>query len=216
MNTGKLAAWLSLVGTLTAINYASRFAGGKPDRNALYHYDLAIGGLLLYVIMLALVVWIAQGIPRQTLGLRAPPSWPRALGLTLAVLVGILIVERALEPLLHAGREQGLEPTRWQPDHAGAFAFNAVVIALVAPLTEELAFRGLGFGLLLARYGSLVAVGATALAFAAAHGLIAGLIPLFVFGLGVGLLRLRTGSVYPGMLLHACFNGAVLALAAAT
>jgi len=215
LRAGKLAAWLSLVTALAAINYGSRLAGGKPDRNALYHYDLAIGGLLIYLIMLALVAWIAHEIPRRALGLRAPASWPRALGLTLAVLIGILIVERALEPLLHAGREQGLEPTRWQPDHAGAFAFNAVVIALVAPFTEELTFRGLGFGLL-ARFGPVIAVGGTAFAFAAAHGLVAGLIPLFVFGLGVGLLRLRTGSVYPGMLLHACFNGAVLALAAAT
>lgn len=215
MRGGKLSGWLGLVAALAALNYASRLLGGKPDRNALYHYDLAIGGLFLYAIMLSVVVWIARGLPRQTLGLRGPASWPRALGLTLGVLVAILIVEQALEPLLHAGREQGLEPTRWQPDHADAFAFNAVVVALVGPFTEELTFRGLGFGLL-ARFGPVLAVAGTALAFAAAHGLIAGLVPLFVFGLGVGMLRLRTGSVYPGMLLHACFNGAVLALAAAS
>src|SRR5438034_2590156 len=206
---GKLAAWLSLVTALAAINYGSRAAGGEPDRNAVFQYDLAIGGLIVYAIMLAVVLRIARGIPRRALGLRAPPSWLRALGLTLIVLIAILIAEQALEPLLHAGREQGLEPTRWQPQRAGAFAANALVIVLVDPFTEELTFRGLGFALL-ARYGSILAVGGTALAFALAHGLIAGLLPLFVFGLGIGWLRLRTGSVYPGMLLHACFNGAVL------
>lgn len=215
MTGGKLVPWLTLVGVLTALNYVSRFAAGPPDRNAVFHWDLAIGGLILYAIMLAVVLRIARGIPGERLGLRAPPSWVRALGLTVVVLIAILVVEQALEPLLHAGREQGLEPKRWQPDRADAFALNAFVIAVVDPFTEELTFRGLGFTLL-ARFGQFVAVTGTALAFALAHGLVAGLLPLFIFGVGVALLRLRTGSVYPGMLLHACFNGAVLAIAATT
>jgi uncharacterized protein len=212
---GKLVGWLWLVGVLAVLNYASRFAAGPPDRNAVFHWDLAIGGLVLYAIMLAVVLWIARGIRRERLGLRAPPSWLRALGLTLLVLIAILLVEQALEPLLHAGREQGLEPTGWQSHRADAFGLNAFVIAVVDPFTEELTFRGLGFTLL-ARFGRVAAVTGTALAFALAHGLVAGLVPLFVFGVGVALLRLRTRSVYPGMLLHACFNGTVLAIAATT
>jgi membrane protease YdiL (CAAX protease family) len=215
VRTEKLAGWSALVGALALLNYGSRLAAGEPDRNALFHYSLAVGGLILYAIMLAIVLRIARGMPAATLGLRNPPSWLRALGLTLAVLVAILIAEQALEPLLHAGREQGLEPTRWEPRHADAFAANAFVIVVVGPFTEELTFRGLGFALL-APVGSVAAVCITALAFALAHGLVYGLIPLFVFGVGVGFLRLRTGSIYPGMLLHACFNGAVLALAATT
>jgi uncharacterized protein len=211
----KLVAWLSLVAALSALNYGSRAAGGEPDRNAVFHYDLAIGGLVLYAVMLWVVLRIARGIPREALGLRPPPSWLRALGLTLVVLIAILIAEQALEPLLHAGREQGLEPTGWQSDRAGAFALNAVVIVLVDPFTEELTFRGLGFTLL-TRFGSLIAVAGTAVAFALAHGLIQGLVPLIVFGLGIGWLRLRTGSVYPGMLLHAFFNATVLALGLST
>jgi membrane protease YdiL (CAAX protease family) len=213
--SGKLGAWLALVGTLAALNYLTRFAAGAPDRNAIFHWDLAIGGAVLYAIMLAIVLWIARGIPRQALGLRAPPSWLRALGLTLAVLVAVVIVEQSLEPLLHASREQGLEPTGWQPNRAETFAANAAVITLLDPFTEELTFRGLGFAVL-ARFGSVAAVTGTALLFALAHGLIEGLAPLFVFGLGVGYLRLRTGSVYPGMLLHACFNGAALGISLAT
>jgi hypothetical protein len=44
------------------------------------------------------------------------------------------------EPLLHGGREQGLTPTSWQPDRAGAFAANFVVVAVYAPIVEELTF----------------------------------------------------------------------------
>jgi membrane protease YdiL (CAAX protease family) len=215
MTAGKLLAWLSLVGVLALLNYGSRAAGGEPDRNAVFHYDLAVGGLVLYAVMLWVVLRIARGIPREALGLRAPRSWPRALGLALVALVAILIAEQALEPLLHAGREQGLEPTGWQSDRVGAFALNAFVIGVVDPFTEELTFRGLGFALL-ARFGAPIAVAGTAVAFALAHGLVAGLIPLIVFGLGIGWLRQRTGSVYPSMLLHAFFNGTVLALGVTT
>jgi hypothetical protein len=215
VTAGKLVAWFALVGVLAALNYGSRAAGGEPDRNAVFHYDLAIGGLVLYAVMLWVVLRIARGIPREALGLRAPPSWARALGLTLVVLVAILVAEQALEPLLHAGREQGLEPTSWQSERVGAFALNAFVIAVVDPFTEELTFRGLGFAVL-AQYGSAIAVAGTAVAFALAHGLVAGLIPLIVFGLGIGWLRLRTGSVFPGILLHAFFNGTVLALGVTT
>jgi membrane protease YdiL (CAAX protease family) len=211
----KLTAWLWLVGVLAALAYANRLLGGRPPRNEIYHYGLGAGGLVIYAVMAALVLWIARGLPRSVLGLRAPLSWPRALGLTLVLVVAILIAEQALEPVLHAGREQGLEPSRWQPSHADAFAFNAAVIVLVDPVVEELTFRGLGFGLLL-RYGRLAAVGGTALAFALGHGLVQGLPALLIFGIGIALLRLRTGSVYPGMLLHACFNGAALAFSLTT
>ena len=146
------------------------------------------------------------------LGLRAPRSWARALGLALGLLVALVIVEQALESVLHATREQGLEPTHWEPSRAVPFAANAAVVVLAAPFVEELTYRGLGFALL-RPYGAFVAVVGTAVAFAAAHGLVAGFPALFIFGAAIAVLRLRTESVFPGMLFHACFNGAALALA---
>jgi len=38
---------------------------------------------------------------------------------------------------------------------------------------------------------------------------------LAFFGVAVGWLRERTGSVYPGMLLHATFNGVALLVSVA-
>jgi membrane protease YdiL (CAAX protease family) len=76
-------------------------------------------------------------------------------------------------------------------------------------VVEELMFRGEGFALL-GRYGRWVAIVGTALAFGLGHGLLLGLPILVVFGLGLALLRDRTGSVYPGIALHALFNGVAL------
>ena len=63
--------------------------------------------------------------------------------------------------------------------------------------------------------GTVVAVVGTAAAFAADHGLVEGFPALFLFGIGVALVRVRTDSIYPGMLLHACFNAFALATAVA-
>jgi membrane protease YdiL (CAAX protease family) len=209
VRNGKLAAWLGLVGALAALNYASRFTSGKPPPDTLYRYDTAISGVIFYAVTLAILLRIARGLTRRELGLRAPESWRRAIGFAFATLIGLLIVEVALEALLHGTSEQGLEPTHWEPSKAVPFALNAVVVAVVAPVVEELTFRGVGFTLL-ARFGTVVAVTGTAIAFAADHGLVEGFPALFVFGLAVALVRVRTGSIYPGMLLHACFNALAL------
>jgi membrane protease YdiL (CAAX protease family) len=209
---GKLVAWVALVGTLAALNYAERFAGGKPPRNAVFKYDLAISELVVYLIIFGVLLWIARGLTWEQLGLRKPRSWPRALGLAAVIFVLVFAAESALEPVLHPSREQGLEPTRWEPSRAGAFALFAFSVVLLGPLVEELLFRGLGFGLL-RRYGAVSAVVGTALAFAFWHGLVEAWPALFIFGLGIAVLRLRTGSILPGFVFHAFFNGAALTLA---
>lgn len=208
-HTQKLAGWLSLVGALALLNYASRFSSGKPPPDTLYRYGTAISGVVFYGLTLAVLAWIARGLRNDELGLVTPRSWSRALGFVFGVLIVLLAVEIALEAVLHATREQGLEPSHWDSSRAVPFALNAVVVAVVAPIVEELTFRGVGFTLL-ARFGSMAAVAGTAAAFAADHGLVEGFPALFVFGVAVALVRLRTGSIYPSMLLHACFNGLAL------
>jgi uncharacterized protein len=210
--TGKLLGWIALVGTLAALNYASRFTEGKPPADTLYRYGTAISGVVFYAITLGLVLWIARGISNSELGLRRPESWPRALGLVLAVLIGLLIAEAILEGLLHATREQGLEPPRWEPDRAVPFFLNAAVVVLIAPVVEELTFRGVGFALL-GRISVVLAFLGTSVAFAAAHGLVNGFAALFLFGAAVAFLRMRTESLYPGMLLHGTFNALALLVA---
>ena len=118
----------------------------------------------------------------------------------------------ALDPLLHPDKEQGLAPHGWEPRHAAAFAANFVVVALLAPVVEELTFRGLGYTLL-ERFGRWAAIVLVGIAFGLAHGLVDALPALVVFGMCLAYLRSRTGSVYPGMILHAAYNSLVLLFA---
>jgi hypothetical protein len=208
----KLAAWLSFIGAFIAIAYAGTLtAKGTPDKNELYKYSNAIGGTVVYLLMLAIVLWIA-GSRRDLLALRRPNAWLPALGLAVAVLIGSLIVIYvALEPFLHGGREQGAVPSHWEPSHAGAFAANWALVALLDPLVEEVTFRGLGLSLLLERVGRWAAILAIGILFAAAHGLFQAFPEFVVLGCALAWLRLRTNSVYPGMLVHGAFNSIALA-----
>jgi len=209
----KLVGWFTLVGVISAISYAGRFAGGKPPKNALYEYSTAVSELILFAIILALVFWIARGLPkREAFALRRPVSWGGALALGFSVLIAIAIANAALDPLLHGGREQGLTPSGWQSSHATAFAVNLFAFAIVGPIAEELTFRGLGF-YLLEPYGQTVTIAVIGITFGLWHGLVEALPVLVVFGIGLALLRSRTRSIYPGMILHATFNGAALLLA---
>src|SRR5205807_195891 len=146
------------------------------------------------------------------------PSLSRAAAFAIAAVFAVYAVEAIVSaiPLPQSpGKEQGLAPTHWEPAHAGAFAANVVLYALVAPVVEELTFRGVGQSLLgfLGRWPAIVLVGAS---FGLAHGLLEALLVLVPFGIALAWLRSRTDSVYPGMVVHGIFNGVALAAAVLT
>lgn len=212
----KLLGWFTLVGAVSLVSYAGRFTGGKPPKNALYLYSTAASELILFAIILAVVFWIARGLPkREAFALRRPNSWRHAFRLAMGVFIAIAIANAALNPLLHGGREQGLTPSGWESSHAAAFALNLFAFSLVGPIAEELTFRGLGF-YLLERYGQTTAIVVIGITFGLWHGLVEALPVLIIFGTGLAFLRSRTNSIFPGMILHAVFNGAALILAVTT
>jgi membrane protease YdiL (CAAX protease family) len=120
-----------------------------------------------------------------------------------------------VNPFLHPGREQGLTPSGWDGSRAAQFAANAAVFVVVGPLVEELTFRGLGFALL-ERFGRPVAIGVVGIAFGVWHGLVDALPVLVAFGTLLAYLRSRSGSLYPGLVLHGAFNGIAIAAAILT
>jgi membrane protease YdiL (CAAX protease family) len=213
--SGRTAAgWGVLVGALATLNYADRFASGKPPNDVLSRWSTAIGSAVLFAVILGIVLVLANG-SRDLLALRRPVSWKSTLRQMLVVLVGIYVLTSVLEPVLHPGREQGLTPDRWDSSRAAPFLANAVVVCLVAPVTEELSFRGLGFTLL-RRFGDRAAVVLTAIAFGLAHGLVEALPILVAFGIGLAWIRMRQESVLPGIVLHGTFNAIALALSVST
>ncbi len=212
----RLPGWIALVGALAALNYAGNLATDtEPDREILYRWPTAIAGLVQYAVILLILLVVARGLSREVLGLRRPPSWTRAAALVAGSLVAIWAIALVLGQLLDAGDEQGLVPDEWDGARWAPFLANALVVAVAAPVVEELTYRAVGIAVVRPLRGDLLAIGVTALAFGLGHGLIVALPVLTAFGLILGWLRVRTDSVYPCMLLHGVFNGAAL-LAAVT
>ena len=79
-----------------------------------------------------------------------------------------------------------------------------------APIAEELVFRGAIQGLAKS-LGRWQAVLLQAVLFALQHSTPAGMAYALVCGLALGVLRERTGKVWPGMLLHTLNNLLVFA-----
>jgi membrane protease YdiL (CAAX protease family) len=206
----RLAGWGVLVAALIAQGYAGNYAVKTKDDNLLYHYSTAVASALVYAVMLGIVLWIAVR-RHDLLALRRPSSsWLAAIGLTVLLFVAAEIAIQAMDPFLHAGREQGLIPQHWLPRHAGAYAANWFVVAGIAPFVEELTFRGVGYSLIDERFGKWAAIVGTGLLFAASHGLVQALPELATLGFALAWLRSRTGSIYPGMVVHSIFNSLAL------
>ena len=89
------------------------------------------------------------------------------------------------------------------PIALGLLALTAVVLA---PLFEETIFRGALLPVLAARLGPLTGVLLSGLLFAMAHISVGELAPLTVLGVGLGLVRLRSGRLWPSVLMHGLWN----------
>jgi membrane protease YdiL (CAAX protease family) len=99
---------------------------------------------------------------------------------------------------------------------AGVLAAIPVValIVIVAPIAEEIFFRGMLFGGLRRRLATIPSAAISAIVFGALHATtgIGAVPPLAIFGFMLALLYERTGSLVPGMIAHALNNALALAV----
>ena len=100
--------------------------------------------------------------------------------------------------------------------HAGLLQRFAVTFStlLVAPVTEELLFRGVLLPALVRAHGRTAGLLVSALLFGLVHGRPTAISYALSAGLVLGALRLRTGSVLLCMLMHSATNAVPLLLPA--
>jgi membrane protease YdiL (CAAX protease family) len=170
---------------------------------------LPILGAFFAVALLSVVVAVLPlgraAIP--ALGLR-PANWKYvvfgALG-TMVLSVGVS--QFGLQP-------QGMKQVFEIVHDLGQLGMSLLLLAVLAPLVEELVFRGLLYGWLAGRWGKRVGWIASSLAFAVAHTEPAHIILVLPLGLLFGWLRQRTDSLLPSVVAHIANNGLALIAAA--
>jgi uncharacterized protein len=203
----RLAGWCALVVFMSTIAYASQLSSGPPPKDVAYQWSSSILGGIQYALVLGVILLLTIGLDRRSfLAFRRPvTTWRRVAGISALVLLAVFVVSGVVAQFSNPEREQGLIPEKWDSSKLAPFIAFAVIVIVVAPIVEELLFRGVGYGLL-ERFGRVAAIVLVGLAFALVHGLVAGFPVIAVFGTGLAYLRARTESIYPCMLLHASFN----------
>ena len=195
------AASLSAASTALAI-----FNGG----------ELSVGGTLVQLTSTQVGLLAVTGglvvAPRALAGLRLLPAshaWRGvAIGLVLAIpaWVAVTVLANLSATALRAfGFEQdtGIVDTVMQ---RGDPTVIVLAVVLVAPIAEELFFRGVVYNAWEREYGIRVAVLGSAGLFAAIHGSLFLLVPIFALGVALALLYRSTRSLAATIVMHAGFN----------
>lgn len=113
----------------------------------------------------------------------------------------------------------GLFGLRIQPDLIPIFEqlsspwFLLIGGAIIAPIVEEIFFRGFVFGGLRPRYGWQRAALISAALFAVIHFVPTAVIPIFILGYIFAYLYHRSDSIWPAILMHAATNALSLGAA---
>lgn len=140
----------------------------------------------------------------RRLGVRAfRPSalkWMAATGgayLLFAMFYSLLIVEPKQEDIAEG---------------FGTLPVQVLLIVFLAPISEEICFRGFLYGGLRQRYPRLGAALLAGVVFGGLHALtgVTAVPPLIAFGFALCLLYEKTGSIVPGILLHMLNNSVAL------
>lgn len=112
-----------------------------------------------------------------------------------------------------ARAEHPVVPVFLSSDSEFALTWLFVFAAVVAPIVEEIMFRGVLYGWLRDHYGKIVSIVTSAFLFAVVHPQGAlGIVPLSLIGCGLAFLREWRGSIIPCMLAHSLVNTTVLTI----
>jgi len=203
--SASIGSALALYGVLLAVSIALLLSGfGVRGELALEAVDAVV-----------VLAWAAASWPslRPVLTTAGPARW-NALAVVAAG--GTVLLAWALTTAAHRWLGFELLPTVTEFRAAGhGWPMLVLAVGVQPAVIEELAFRGLIFKSLGRILDGRETIVVTALMFAVLHLAVPSMPHLFVMGLALGWLRLRSGSLLPCILLHFCHNAAVLALEAA-
>ena len=88
-----------------------------------------------------------------------------------------------------------------------SFVLLFLTTTFLAPIFEEVIFRGVLLPILSREFGIILGITISAFIFALAHLSIGEMIPLFTLGIGLGTTRLISGRLSSSVIMHSLWNG---------
>ena len=92
-------------------------------------------------------------------------------------------------------------------DNLISFFLLFLTTTLFAPLFEEIIFRGILLPILSRDFGIILGILISSFIFALAHLSISEMPPLLVLGIGLGITRMVSGSLFSSVFMHSLWNG---------
>ena len=174
--------------------------------------EVIVGGqLVAYILVLGLMIGLVTLLHHQKFFNAIRWNWPSAWGWYilggLALSIGLQLFARLLPIPKDLPMDQFFRTAR----QAWLLSIFSVTLA---PLIEELFFRGFLYPVLARRWGMAVGVFLTALAFAFIHGAQltyawGPVLVIFLVGLALTLVRAIKKSVAASLILHMAYNGTI-------
>ncbi len=176
----------------------------------------SIGRVLAHGVVFTVLLHHAKGTYRELVH-ENPSSWQATLavfaGPVLLLTPGLLLLGSLLQMLvLQLFPISSSITDGWYKFLTGGLG-SIVLICLIAPVVEEMLFRGIILRSFLRQYPPGVAIVHSAAVFGMAHLNVYQFMLAFLLGLLLGKLYERTRSLLPGMLVHGCYNTGVTILA---
>jgi uncharacterized protein len=141
-------------------------------------------------------------------------NWPRGIWLYLGSGAALSLALQALAHVLPMPKELPIDTFFRTPAEAWALTIFGITLA---PLMEELFFRGFLYPVLARGVGITAAIFVTAFAFALLHGSQlkfswGPVLVIFLVGVVLTMVRAYKNSVGAGLLIHVAYNGTISAL----
>jgi len=193
---------------------AGKFSGAAPDTQPGF-LQIVIATLALQGASLGLVAWFLRRNAmrwRHAFGLHHSPAraagWGLLLGL-IALPVLLLLQAQCVALLTKFGwhpQQQTMVEVFQQMDSLPGKLYLGFAALVLAPVTEEILFRGLLYPALKQFIRPGTALALSSLVFAAMHANAASFVPLGVFAVALALLCDRTQNLIAPIVAHATFN----------
>jgi len=108
---------------------------------------------------------------------------------------------------------QSTDPTKLLPSGSLGVAFTVLLVVVLAPVAEEIVFRGVLLPVISDRWGVFWGVTLSSLIFTAMHLVPYTMPPIMLLAIALSWLFFRTRSLWPAIVAHAAFNGIGLIVA---
>ena len=163
---------------------------------------------LAYLLVLGFMTAVVKRVPGREFWRELHWRWPRGWPLYLVVGFVLSVALQAFAHLLPVPKELPMD--RFFRTAQEAWALSLFGTA-VAPLMEELFFRGFLYPVLVRRLGTAIAIILTSASFGLIHAPQLGhawgpVLVVFLVGLTLTITRAVTKSVAPGFLIHVAYN----------